>query len=80
MVKCIPLVQDIGAWTHHFKEMAKGNRHGQLVIQGSGTKTRKYPVIKMVSPTTAAVERAKVLIHYGNKLRKMKKNKRTPLL
>ena len=73
MVKLIPLVQDIEAWKHHFKEMAKGNRHGQTVIQGSGIKQHKDSVIKMVTPTAQAVERAKALLNIdNNKLKKRK--------
>ena len=60
MVKLVPLVQDIDAWKHHFKEMAKGNRYKQYAIQGSGT--QRDPVIKTVTPTDAAFERAKALI------------------
>ena len=59
MVKLIPLVQDLEAWKHHFREMAKGNRHKQYVVKGLGSQTEKNPInIKMVSPTEAVVERA----------------------
>ena len=73
MVKLIPLVQDIEAWKHHFREMAKGNRHGQTVIKGSGTKRHKDTVIKMVTPTTQAVERAKALLNIDNNQSKKRK-------
>ena len=39
MVKLIPLVQDLEAWKQHFREMAKGNRHGQFVVKGLGSQT-----------------------------------------
>ena len=82
MVKLIPLVQDLEAWKHHFREMAKGNRHGQYVVKGLGLQTEKNPInIKMVSPTEAAVERAKALVHLEKKENKPKeKRKKSPLL
>ena len=71
MVKLIPLVQDLEVWKHHFSEMSKGNRHGQYVVKGLGTKTeQKAPDIKMVSPTEAAVERAKALVDPEKKEKK----------
>ena len=77
MVKLIPLVQDLEAWKHHFREMAKGNRHGQYVVKGLGSQTEKNPInIKMVSPTEAAVERAKALVENKPK----EKRKKSPLL
>ena len=82
MVKLIPLVQDLEAWKHHFREMAKGNRHKQYVVKGLGSQTEKNPInIKMVSPTEAAVERAKALVHLEKKENKPKeKRKKSPLL
>ena len=82
MVKLIPLVQDLEAWKHHFREMAKGNRHGQYVVKGLGSKTEKQPIdIQMVSPTEAAVERAKALVHpKKNEQKKEPKRKKSPLL
>ena len=77
MVKLIPLVQDLEAWKHHFREMAKGIRHGQYVVKGLGSQTEKKPInIKMVSPTEAAVERAKPLVENKPK----EKRKKSPLL
>ena len=79
MVKLIPLVQDLEAWKHHFREMAKGNRHGQYVVKGLGFQTEKNPInIKMVSPTEADVERAKALVHLEKKSKE--KRKKSPLL
>ena len=82
MVKLIPLVQDLEAWKHHFREMVKGNRHGQYVVKGFGSQTKKNPInIKMVSPTEAAVERAKALVHLEKKENKpTEKRKILPLL
>ena len=82
MVKLIPLVQDLEAWKHHFREMAKGNWHGQYVVKGLGSQTKKNPInIKMVSPTEAAVERAKALVHLEKKENKpTEKRKMLPLL
>ena len=82
MVKLIPLVQDLEAWKHHFREMAKGNRHKQYVVKRLGSQTEKNPInIKMVSPTEAAVERAKALVHLEKKENKPKeKRKKSPLL
>ena len=77
MVKLIPLVQDLEAWKHHFREMAKGNRHKQYVVKGLGSQTEKNPInIKMVSPTESAVERAKALVENKPK----EKRKKSPLL
>ena len=77
MVKLIPLVQDLEAWKHHFREMAKGNRHGQYVVKGLGSQTKKNTIdIKMVSPTKADVERAKALVENKPK----EKRKKSPLL
>ena len=77
MVKLIPLVQDLEAWKHHFREMAKGNRHGQYVVKGLGSQTKKNPIdIKMVSPTKTAVEIAKALVENKPK----EKKKKSPLL
>ena len=77
MVKLIPLVQDLEAWKHHFREMAKGNRHKQYVVKGLGSQTKKNPInIKMVSPTEAVVEREKALVENKPK----KKRKKSPLL
>ena len=72
MVKLIRLVQDLEAWKHHFTEMAKGNRHGQYVVEGLGSQSEKNPIdIKMMSPTEAAVERAiKALVHLEKKEKK----------
>ena len=44
MLKLIPLVQDLEAWKHHFREMAKGNRHKQYVVKGLGLQTEKNPI------------------------------------
>ena len=77
MVKLIPLVQDLEAWKHHFREMAKGYRHKQYVVKGLGSQTEKNPInIKMVSSTEAAVERAKALVENKPK----EKRKKSPLL
>ena len=77
MVKLIPLVQDLEAWKHHFREMAKGNRHKQYVVKGLGSQTEKNPInIKMVSPTETAIERAKALVENKPK----EKRKKSPLL
>ena len=77
MVKLIPLVQDLEAWKHHLREMAKGNRHGQYVVKGLGSQTKKNPIdIKMVSPTKAIVKRAKALVENKPK----EKRKKSPLL
>ena len=82
MVKLIPLVQDLEGWKHHFREMTKGNRHGQYVVKGLGSQKEKNPIdIKMMSPTEAAVEREKALVHLENKENKPKeKIKKSPLL
>ena len=82
MVNLIPFVQDLEAWKHHCREMAKGNRHGQFVVKGLGSQTKKNPInIKMVSPTEAALERAKALVHLEKKENKPKeKRKMSPLL
>ena len=82
MVKLIPLVQDLEAWKLHFRNMAKGDRHGQYVVKGLGSHTEKHPIdIKMMSPTEAAVERAKSLVHLEKKENKPKeKRKKSPLL
>ena len=77
MAKLIPLVQDLEAWKHRIREMAKGNRHGQYVVKGVGSQTEKTPInIKMVSPTKASVERAKALVENKPK----GKRKKSPLL
>ena len=39
MAKLIPLVQDLEAWKHRIREMAKGNHHGQYVVKGVGSQT-----------------------------------------
>ena len=76
MVKLIPLVQDLEAWKHHFREMAKGNRHGQYVVKGLGSQTEKQTVdIEMVSPTEAAVERAKALVQPKEQKKEPKRKK-----
>ena len=82
MFKLIPLVQDLEDWKHHFREMAKGNRHGQYVVKGLGSQTEKKPIdIKIMSPIEAAVERAKALVHLEKKENKPKeKRKKSPLL
>ena len=70
MVKLIPLVQDLEAWKHHFREMAKGNRHGQYVVKGTGPKTASDSLVKIISPTASAIERAKALVK-GTRKRKL---------
>ena len=82
MVKLIPLVQDLEVWKHHFRERIKGNRHGQYVVKGLGSQTEKNHInIEMMSPTEAAVERAKALVHLEKKENKHKeKRKKSPLL
>ena len=69
-----PLLPDLEAWKHHFREMAKDNRHGQYVVKGLGSQTEKNPIdIKMMSPTEAAVERAKALVNLENKPKENRK-------
>ena len=80
VVKLIPLVKDLEAWNHDFREMAKCNRHGQYVVKGLGSQTEKNPIdIKMMSLTEAAAERAKALIDKKENKPK-EKGKKSPLL
>ena len=59
--------------------MAKGNQHGQYVVKGLGSQTEKNSIdIKMRSPTEAAVETAKALVHLEKKPKE--KRKKSPLL
>ena len=82
MVKLTPFVQDLEAWKHHLREMARDNRHGQYVLKGLGSQTKKNPIdIKMVAPTESTVERGKALVHLEKKENKPKeKRKMSPLL
>ena len=78
MVNLIPLVQDL---EDHFREMAKGNRHGQYAVKGIGSQTEKNPIDIKMSPTEAGVERAKTLVHLEKKENKpTEKRQKSPLL
>ena len=76
MVKLIPLVQDLEAWKHHFREMAKGNRHGEYVVKGAGPKSTTDPVVKIISPTASGIERAKALVKVSRKRKSISINKK----
>ena len=70
MVKLIPLVQDLNAWKHHFSEMAKGNRHREYVVKGTGPKSTTDSLVKITSPTASVIERARALVK-GTRKRKL---------
>ena len=50
--------------------MAKGNRHGEYVVKGTGPKTASDSLVKIISPTASAIERAKALVK-GTRKRKL---------
>ena len=71
MVKLIPLVQDLDAWKHHFRKMSKGIHQGQNVISKVKVAPVESPItIKIISPTEAALERAKAQLKQEKQERK----------
>ena len=75
MGKLVPLKQNIKAWKRHFKDMAKGKRNEQK------SKVKVAPVkrpitIKSITPTGAALERAKAQLKQTRKKRKRRINRK----
>ena len=42
--------------------LAKGNRHGEYVVKGTGPKSTTDLLVKIISPTASVIERARALV------------------
>jgi hypothetical protein len=68
----VPYIQDLEAYKHHFQNLEPGRKLHPVKSLKVVEETQKPVVLKIVSPTQQAVERAEALVKKEKKQKKKK--------